>query len=190
MSNRNSVAELISWLLETFPSVQLLVNNAGVLPVPKRAEVLAREDWDRTLEVNLTAPWALSVGTKSLMKSGGVIVNIASTASYYPGKGLVAYDVSKAGLVMLTRVLALEWASSNIRVIGVAPGKVDTELLGPIKAYTESHGLQFNPQRRLGNPAEVASLVSFLASDVASYITGVVIPIDGGELLETSNGNY
>jgi 3-oxoacyl-[acyl-carrier protein] reductase len=170
-----------------FGRLDVLVNNAGVLPSASRAEHVAEADWDNALAVNLTAPWMLAVRAKALMPGGGVIVNIASTASFYPSTGLLAYDVSKAGLLMLTRVLALEWARNNIRVVGVAPGKIDTDLLAPIKSRAASGKIALNPQRRIGDTSDVASLVSFLASDSASYITGTVIPVDGGELLIASS---
>lgn len=167
--------------------LDVLVNNAGRLHTARRAERLGYEEWDLTLEINLTAPWALATKAEALMPTGGTILNVASTASYYPSTGLAAYDVSKAGLLMLTRVLALEWASAGIRVIGIAPGKVDTELLTPIKALTEAGKLTLNPQGRYGTPDEVAHLVEFLVSPAAAYITGVTIPIDGGELLVASS---
>jgi NAD(P)-dependent dehydrogenase (short-subunit alcohol dehydrogenase family) len=84
---------------------------------------------------------------------------------------------------MLTRVLALEWAREGVRVVGVAPGKIDTELVAPIVAWTEKHEMPLNPMRRIGADTEVADLVAFLVSGRAGYITGVTVPIDGGELL-------
>lgn len=183
VADRASVDALIHTVDSTWGRLDVLINNAGRLHPARRAERLGYEEWDLTLETNLTAPWALATRARALMRSGGTIVNIASTASYYPSTGLVAYDVSKAGMLMLTRVLALEWAAAGIRVIGVAPGKVDTELLSPIKKLTESGKLELNPQGRFGSPEEVAALVAFLVSPAAAYITGVTIPIDGGELL-------
>ena len=140
-------------------------------------------EWDATLSLNLSAPWYLSCRARDLMDAGGVIVNNASTASYYPSRGLVAYNVSKSALVMLTRVLALEWARDGVRVVGIAPGKIDTDLVQPILAWSEKRGLPLNPMRRVGGAEEVADLVTFLVSDEARYITGVTVPIDGGELL-------
>jgi 3-oxoacyl-[acyl-carrier protein] reductase len=190
VGDRESVAALLAALGAQAGRLDVLVNNAGILPKARHAEDIDYEDWDRTLEVNLTAPWYLATRAKALMgQGGGVVVNVASTASYYPSRGLVAYNVSKAGLVMLTRALALEWARDHIRVVGVAPGKVDTDLLAPIKAYNEKRGQDFNPQKRLAEAAEVAALVSFLVSEAAAYITGVVVPIDGGELLVSSSEN-
>jgi NAD(P)-dependent dehydrogenase (short-subunit alcohol dehydrogenase family) len=187
VGDRTALAALVTEVSQRFGRLDVLVNNAGTLPTAKLAETVEYSEWDATMEVNLTAPWFLAARARELMPDGGVIVNIASSASFYPSRGLVAYNVSKAGIVMLTKVLALEWARHGIRVVGVAPGKVDTELLAPIKVWAEKSGRPLNPQRRIGHPDEVAGLVSYLASPAAAYVTGVVVPIDGGELLVASS---
>ena len=183
MADRASLAHLMERVRAEFGALDVLVNNAGVLPQASRAENLRWEDWDMTLQLNLSAPWYLACRARELMPAGGVIINNASTAAYFPSRGLVAYNVSKSALVMLTRVLALEWARDGIRVIGVAPGKIATDLVAPILRWTEKHDLPLNPMRRIGASSEVADLVAFLASDRAGYVTGVTVPIDGGELL-------
>ena len=183
MSDRGSLAALMTEVEERVGGLDIMVNNAGVLPEAKPADDVSWAEWDATLGVNLAAPWYLACRAKQLMTSGGVIVNNASTASYYPSRGLVAYNVSKSALVMLTRGLALEWARDGIRVVGVAPGKVDTDLVQPILRWSEKRSLPLNPMRRIGGADEVADLVAFLVSDEAGYITGVTVPIDGGELL-------
>lgn len=183
MGDRASLDALMRGVVAAFGGLDILVNNAGVLPTAARAEQLDWADWDATIQLNLSAPWYLACRAKELMESGGVVVNNASTAAYFPSRGLVAYNVSKSALVMLTRVLALEWARDAVRVVGVAPGKIDTGLVEPILAWTQKHGLPLNPMRRIGFDHEVADLVAFLASERAGYITGVTVPIDGGELL-------
>jgi NAD(P)-dependent dehydrogenase (short-subunit alcohol dehydrogenase family) len=187
VGEQESLHSLMDMVAANFGRLDVLVNNAGILPTAARADRVEDSDWDSTLAVNLTAPWILAKRAKSLMSSGGVIVNVASTAAYYPSTGLIAYNVSKAGLVMLTRVLALEWARHNIRVVGVAPGKIDTDLLAPIKTLVEAGKIAVNPQQRIGKPDDVAAVVAFLVSDAASYLTGIVVPVDGGELLITSS---
>ncbi len=173
------------------PGWRILVNNAGLLPATSRSEKYSRADWDAVLDLNLTTPWYLACRAKEAMTSeragekGGVVVNIASTAGFYPSRGLTAYNVSKAALLMLTRALALEWARDGVRVVGVAPGKVDTELVEPILAWVERTGSPLNPLDRIGRPEEVADLVSFLCDRRAAYITGTIVTIDGGELLAT-----
>jgi 3-oxoacyl-[acyl-carrier protein] reductase len=184
LSDRGSLQALMQRVGEEFGGLEILVNNAGVLPEAGRAERLGWEDWDATLGLNLSAPWYLACRAKELMgERGGVVVNNASTAAYFPSRGLVAYNVTKSALIMLTRVLALEWAREGVRVVGVAPGKIDTDLVAPIVAWTEKHEMPLNPMRRIGSDREVADLVEFLVSDRAAYITGVTVPIDGGELL-------
>ncbi|MGC2377638.1 MAG: SDR family NAD(P)-dependent oxidoreductase [Mycobacterium sp.] len=166
-------------------TLDIVVNNAGVLPKARRTEKVTRDEWDSVMAVNLTAPWSISCRAKELMAAtgGGVIVNVASTAAFFPSAGLAAYNVGKAALVMLTRVCALEWASEGIRVVGVAPGKVDTDMVTPILDWTSNQGLQVNPLNRVAGPDEIADLVTYLVSPAARYVTGVTIPIDGGELL-------
>ena len=183
LADRESLAALMAEVEERAGGLDIMVNNAGVLPEAKAADDVSWAEWDATLGVNLAAPWYLACRAKQLMTSGGVIVNNASTASYYSSRGLVAYNVSKSALVMLTRGLALEWARDGIRVVGVAPGKVDTDLVQPILRWSEKRSLPLNPMRRIGGADEVADLVAFLVSDEAGYITGVTVPIDGGELL-------
>lgn len=186
MGDREALTALTDRTGELLGGLDILVNNAGVLPTAAAAEAVDWADWDATIGLNLSAPWFLACRARELMgDGGGVVVNNSSTAAYYPSKGLAAYNVSKSGLVMLTRVLALEWARAGIRVVGVAPGKIETELVQPILRYTERKSLALNPMRRIGRDHEVADLVAFLVSDRAGYLTGVTVPLDGGELLET-----
>ena len=184
MTDRGSLAALMERVGEEFGGLEILVNNAGVLPVATRAERTGWDAWDAAIGLNLSAPWYLACRAKELMgERGGVVVNNASTAAYFPSRGLVAYNVSKSAMIMLTRVLALEWAREGVRVVGVAPGKIDTDLVAPILEWTRQHAMPLNPLRRIGTGEEVAHLVAFLVSDDAGYITGVTVPIDGGELL-------
>lgn len=184
MADRNDLAALMDRVGAEFGGLDILVNNAGVLPDGRRAEQLSWAEWDATMGVNLEAPWYLACRAKELMgEGGGVIVNNASTAAYFPSRGLAAYNISKSALIMMTRVLALEWARAGVRVVGVAPGKIETDLVQPILRWTERHEMPLNPQRRIGESTEVADLIAFLVSDRAAYITGITVPIDGGELL-------
>jgi 3-oxoacyl-[acyl-carrier protein] reductase len=183
LTDRGSLQALIERVGEELGGLDVLVNNAGMLPAAALAGTVGWAEWDQVIGLNLSAPWYLACRAKELMTDGGVVVNNASTASYYPSRGLVAYNVSKAALVMLTRVLALEWARDGIRVVGVAPGKIDTDLVQPILRWAEETERPLNPMRRIGQDREVADLVTFLASPQASFITGVTVPIDGGELL-------
>ena len=184
LTDRAALDAVITCVATEFGGLDILVNNAGVLPPATLAERVGWPQWDAAIALNLSAPWYLACRAKELMgATGGVVVNIASTASYYPSRGFVAYNATKAAMLMLTRTLALEWARDGVRVVGVAPGKIDTELVAPILAWARERSLALNPQGRIGRDIEVADLVGFLVSDQAAYLTGVTIPIDGGELL-------
>jgi NAD(P)-dependent dehydrogenase (short-subunit alcohol dehydrogenase family) len=165
----------------------VLVNNAGVLPTATRAERMSLDDWQRTLMLNLTSPWYLATRAHALMGEGSVVVNVSSSAAFYPSIGLSAYNASKAALNTVTRGLALEWARDGIRVVGVAPGLVDTELAVPITQWMERTEQQVNPMGRLGTANEVAELIAFVAGGKATYMTGSVVALDGGELLTASS---
>jgi 3-oxoacyl-[acyl-carrier protein] reductase len=188
LCDRDALAALMDTVRQEFGGLEILVNNAGVLPTAVPAVKSDWAQWDDTLAVNLAAPWYLSCRSRELMTGGGVILNIASTAALYPSRGLAPYNISKAGLMMLTRVLALEWARDGVRVVALAPGKIETAMIEPILRHVEKRSLAVNPMNRLGRDDEVAELVAFLVSERAAYITGVTVPIDGGELLSTSAG--
>ena len=181
LANPESTASFLASVEAQFERVDYLVNNAGVLPKAQRIEDVEAAERQATIAVNLLGPWELSCRLKSRMPRGGVIVNLASTASYYPSVGLGLYAVSKAAIVMLTRACALEWARDGIRVVAIAPGKTDTDMVEPIVEYVTKKGLPLNPLGRLGPTAEVAELICFLLSDAAVQITGALLPIDGGE---------
>jgi NAD(P)-dependent dehydrogenase (short-subunit alcohol dehydrogenase family) len=179
------VEALVPRVVAEFGGVDILVNNAGILPVATRSEQVDRAEWDRVIAVNLTAPWLLAARVHDSMagRGGGVIVNVSSTASSYPSVGLAHYCSSKAALEMTTKVLALEWARDQIRVVGVAPGRIDTDLVRPIVAWDQKRGFRPNPLNRLGTPEEVADVITFLCSEAAAYITGSTVVLDGGELV-------
>ena len=187
LMDASAIDRMIERVAERFAKIDVLVNNAAVLPPAKRVERITRGQWDAVLTMNLTVPWALACAAKQRMPAaGGVVINVASTAAFYPSVGLAPYNVSKAALVMLTRVCALEWARDNVRVIALAPGKADTELAQPILQYFTDRNLPVNPLGRLGTVEEIADLIAYLVSDQAAYMTGTVVTIDGGELLASA----
>lgn len=178
---------LVREAVKQWGGVHVLVNNAAI-SAPGSALKVGLEDWHNVVEVNLTAPMHLSaLAARKMVKSGGgSIVNVASVQGLFAEQNNVAYTATKGGLVNLTRSLALDLASMNIRVNAVAPGAIATE------GVQEAIALSENPEqtqrdwedlhalRRLGRPAEVAQAVVFLASEKASFITGAILPVDGG----------
>ncbi|HXG04276.1 MAG TPA: glucose 1-dehydrogenase [Candidatus Binatia bacterium] len=165
-------------------TVDILVNNAGQPRVAPAAE-LAEADYRTTLELNLNAAFLLSqeIGRGMLGRRRGVIINVSSINGTVPFPQRLAYCVSKAGLNMLTRVMAIEWAASGVRVNAIAPGYVETEIVKGLSArgiLDRAVLARRTPLGRLGDPDEIAAVAVFLASDEASYITGEVVTADGG----------
>ena len=174
---------LVKSVMERFAHIDILVNNAATNP--SFGPVLGAElsAWDKTFEVNLRGVFILTklVYEAWMQEHGGVVVNIASVGGIRPGLGLGIYNVTKAGVIMLTRQLARE-LGGTVRVNAIAPGLIKTrfaEALWGNEAILE-RALASNPMGRIGVPDEIGGAVAFLASDAASYINGEVIVIDGG----------
>jgi len=172
----------------TFGGLDVLVNCAGVFPTSP-ALTLAKEDWDRVLGLNLRSPFLCSQAAARWMVGEGRpgnIVNIASTAGTVARPGIAHYAASKAALIMLTKVLAIEWAEHDIRVNAVAPGLVETP--GVTQGLLDTEGgrqehlrkLDKTPMARPGEPREIAKAVLFLASGNSSFVTGHTLFVDGG----------
>jgi NAD(P)-dependent dehydrogenase (short-subunit alcohol dehydrogenase family) len=193
VSDEAQVKQLVEQALDAFGGVDILVNCAGRLgPLGKEtADLLTMEEWDRTLGVNLIGPWLGIKYAAPAMKAqgGGVIINVASTAGLRPFAGAAPYCVSKAGLLMLTKTVALEYVSANIRVNAICPGHIDTPMMDTVIADMEAQGIsearqnvheRSNPMQRLGRSEEVASVALFLACEDSSFVIGSYILVDGG----------
>jgi glucose 1-dehydrogenase len=181
LAEPGAAANLFAALDRRLPPLDILVNNAGY-ETTAAAETMAEADWRGVLEVNLTAPFLLAQQAARRMQGrGGVIVNISSMHDSVPRKGLAHYAAAKAGLSMLTRSLALEWAEYGIRVVTVSPGAVETDMnREAIDAFGRDRFEGWIPAGRLGTVADIAAAVVFLCGPEANYITGTELRIDGG----------
>ena len=174
---------LVKDVMERFSRIDILVNNAGTNPYFGPVIGAELSAWDKTFEVNLRGVFVLTklVYEASMEARGGSIVNISSIGGLRPGLGLGVYNVTKAGVIMLTRQLARE-LGGKVRVNAVAPGLVKTRFAEALWGNQEilDRVLAQNPMGRIGVPDEVAAAVLFLASDAASYVNGEVLVVDGG----------
>ena len=182
LTSREGVERSVNAAMEAFGRVDILVNSAGVVFLDD-AENISEDYWDTTMAVNLKAVFMLSqaVGRKMIAAGGGKIVNMASQAGVVALDNHVAYCTSKAGVIMMTKTLAMEWGQFDINVNAISPTVILTEL--GKKAWAGDVGEQFKkkiPAGRFGYPEEVAAVALFLASDAANLITGENIVMDGG----------
>jgi 3-oxoacyl-[acyl-carrier protein] reductase len=181
-AKREDADALVERTKERFGRVDVLVNNAGIT----RDGLLVRmkdEDWDRVMDVNLRGAFLMTRAvTKALVrqKSGGRIINIASTAGAMGNAGQVNYSAAKAGLIGFTKASARELAHWSILVNAVAPGLIDTDMAAAISAEAREALLAQVPLKRIGTARDVAEMVGFLAGDGAAYITGQVFHVNGG----------
>ena len=183
------VADLVARTVAEFGRLDIAFNNAagGGHPPTPLAEV-ALEDFESALAVNLRGTFlCLKYELEAmLLNESGVIVNMTSTAGLQAVGGLAGYVSSKHGIVGLTKVAALDYASRGIRVNAVAPGPILTDQLQRAGEHAQQAAAQAMPMRRVGMPHEVAATVAWLCSDDASFLTGATIPIDGGKLAGTA----
>jgi 3-oxoacyl-[acyl-carrier protein] reductase len=175
------VQGLIEKTVETFGTIDVLVNNAGVTE-DKLLIRMEEDDWDKVMDVNLKGTFLCTKAAVRIMmkKRSGRIINISSVVGLMGNAGQANYAASKAGLIGFTKSVAREFASRGITCNAVAPGFIETQMTGSLPAEIKENYLKGIPLGRYGTPSEVADLVVFLCSDKAKYITGQVINIDGG----------
>lgn len=183
VTDMSAVAAAVDDTVRRWGRVDILVNNAGIDGVPALLEEGDPADFDHVLNVNLRASWATMKFTLPHMvaNGGGAIVNVASVAALIGFETLSIYAASKSALLGLTRTAALEYGARGVRINALCPGGVMTPLArsfmeeGSFEAWAGLHAL-----KRFAEPEEIASVIAFLVSDEASFITGAVIPVDGG----------
>jgi len=180
------INNLVKRVVDEFGKIDILVNNAATNPTMAPAIEIDDRAWDSIMNLNLKGLFFLSQAVAKVMKEkgGGKIINIASIAGISPDI-LPIYSISKAGVIMATKVMAQQWAQYNIRANVVAPGMTKTGFSQPLwsnpdilKAVTER-----NPMARIADPEEMVGAVIYLASDASSYVTGQVLAVDGGSTI-------
>ncbi len=175
-----SVQEQVDALIGSIKTLDILVNCAGII---RRDEEFEIETFRKVIDINLTGAMRMCVGCKPLLQqSKGSIINIASMLTFFGGPRVPAYTASKGGIAQLTRSLAVAWAADGIRVNAVAPGWISTPLTEALQADPQRSApiLARTPLSRWGTPEDVAGPVIFLCSKAAAFVTGVILPVDGG----------
>lgn len=181
MADEQSIEQAFSHILKTFGRLDVLVNNAGITRDGLMMR-MKREDWQAVLDVNLTGAFIAcrSVIRTMAKQRSGAIVNISSVVGLMGNGGQANYAASKAGLIGFSKSMAKEFASRSVRVNVVAPGYITTDMTDGLSDEIKESLLSRIPLNSLGKPEDIAEAVGFLASEKASYITGVVLTVDGG----------
>ncbi|MCX8092763.1 MAG: 3-oxoacyl-[acyl-carrier-protein] reductase [Candidatus Goldbacteria bacterium] len=181
VANTVEVEQTVDKIIERFKKIDILVNNAGIT----RDNLLIRmseQEWDAVININLKGVfnWTKFCGKVMMKQRFGSIINISSVIGLMGNAGQVNYAASKAGVIGITKSVAKELASRNVRVNAVCPGYIKTAMTDKLSEEAKNAILQFIPTKTMGQPQDVANVVLFLASDLSSYITGETIRVDGG----------
>ena len=189
IKNSNDVKNVVNKTIEKFGKLDILVNNAGIFPKIKQLHEIDEDEWNEVLDVNLTGQFRFTKeAIPHLQKTSGSIINISSDAGIkaYQGFNADAYSASKAALILLTKCWALEYSKDKIRVNCICPGVVDTDMTKPfLKTQKDKEFMNSeHPIGRIGQPDEVGKAVLYFASDDASWTTGAVLAVDGGESIK------
>jgi 3-oxoacyl-[acyl-carrier protein] reductase len=175
----DEVQNMMRLIQERSGGLDILVNNAGILR-DKTIRKLTLDDWRAVMDVNLDGVFHCCKFGVEILRDNGRIVSIASIAALFPFHGQSNYAAAKAGVVALTKVLAKELARKGITANAIAPGVIQTTMIGDIKPDVMEGYMKMIPLGRLGQPEDVANAVMFLASEESGYITGQVLPVTGG----------
>ncbi|MCE5360544.1 glucose 1-dehydrogenase [Candidatus Igneacidithiobacillus taiwanensis] len=183
----DAVTQLVNDVYKKFGALDILINNAGMDGPHQLVGADKPDAWQKVIAVDLLGPYYCARAAVPLMEQGkrGVIINVTSVHEFIPWEGYSAYTSAKAGLSMFTKTLAQETANKGIRAVAVAPGAIQTPINADVWGNPDS--LKDLDKKiamgRLGKPEELAQVVAFLASDLASYITGTTVAVDGGMLI-------
>jgi len=185
----NEVKNVVDETIKKFGRLDILVNNAGIFPKIKKLHEIDENEWDEVLDVNLTGQFRFTKeAIPHLQKTSGCIINISSDAGLkaYQGFNADAYSATKAALIVLTKCWALEYAKDKIRVNCICPGVVDTDMTKPFLKNQKDIEFMNNehPLGRIGQPEEIGKAVLYFTSDDASWVTGAVLTVDGGESIK------
>ena len=187
VSRSEEVDRSVQRVLKEFGRIDILVNNAGICQVVSSVEAITEQDWDRMLAINLKGVFLFSKAVMGIMKrqKAGKIINMGSLAGKVGGIATGAhYAASKAGVICFTKSLAKELAPFGIHVNAIAPGVIETDMTRMITGGDWENYLSIIPLGRIGLVEELAKVVVFLASDDASYITGEIIDVNGGQYMD------
>lgn len=186
VTDPGNVAVAVEQAAAALGSLDILVNNSGMAPAGAAIDT-DEATWDRCLDTNLKGAWLVAQACARQMirgGKGGAIVNIASILSIRVQKGTAPYAISKAGLLQMTKALALEWARYGIRVNALAPGYIETDISRDFLTTDAGQRMvKTIPQRRFGQAEDLDGALLFLAGDASAYVTGVYLPVDGGHTL-------
>ncbi|MGY5140413.1 MAG: SDR family NAD(P)-dependent oxidoreductase [Candidatus Nitrosopumilus sp. Bin_571-38] len=187
--NTNDVKNVVNKVIAKFTKLDILVNNAGIFPKIKKLHEIDEDEWNEVLDVNLTGQFRFTKeAIPYLQKTCGSIINISSDAGIkaYQGFNADAYSASKAALILLTKCWALEYSKDKIRVNCICPGVVDTDMTKPFLKTEKDKEFMNNehPIGRIGQPEEIGKAVLYFASDDASWTTGAILTVDGGESIK------
>jgi NAD(P)-dependent dehydrogenase (short-subunit alcohol dehydrogenase family) len=182
ISDAAQVEAMVQRALDAYGRVDILINNAAIGHAKPFLEI-SLEEWNRVLAINLTGQFlcAQAVARAMVERGGGRIVNVASISGQRGGTGRAAYGAAKAGVILLTRVMAVELAARGIAVNAISPGPTETDQVRQCHdAATRAAYYERLPIRRYADPAEIAKAALFLASDEASFVSGHILNVDGG----------